>query len=150
MLLTTRLQAGWSGIEIRWGRNFPPIQTGPGPHPASCEMGTGSFPGVKCGRGVLLTTHPLLVPRSWKSSYTTTHRLGHTGPVTGSLYLFISLYNLGANGFQSDARTLSSCRTVHCNHCTLPLCKIRYNLRKLNKNITIHQNLLYKYIYSGH
>jgi len=28
---------------------------------------TGSFPGIKCGRGVLLTTHPLLVPRSWKS-----------------------------------------------------------------------------------
>jgi len=23
--------------------------------------------GVKCGRGVLLTTHPLLVPRTWKS-----------------------------------------------------------------------------------
>ena len=22
---------------------------------------------VKCGRGVLLTTHPLLAPRSWKS-----------------------------------------------------------------------------------
>jgi len=30
-------------------------------------MGTGSFPGVKCDRGVLLTTHPLLVPQSWKS-----------------------------------------------------------------------------------
>ena len=30
-------------------------------------MSTGSFPGVKCGRGVLLTTHPFLVPRSWKS-----------------------------------------------------------------------------------
>jgi len=27
----------------------------------------GSFPGVKCSWGVLLTTHPLLVPRSWKS-----------------------------------------------------------------------------------
>jgi len=27
----------------------------------------GLSPGVKCGRGVLLTTHPLLVPRSWKS-----------------------------------------------------------------------------------
>ena len=40
---------------------------GPGAHPASCKMGTGSFPGVKCGRGVLLTTHPLLVPLSWKS-----------------------------------------------------------------------------------
>jgi len=49
------------------GSNFPPIQTGPGAHPASCKMGTGSFPGVKCGQGVLLTTHPLLVPRSWKS-----------------------------------------------------------------------------------
>ena len=35
--------------------------------PASCTMGTGSFLGVKCGRGMLLTTHPLLVPRSWKS-----------------------------------------------------------------------------------
>jgi hypothetical protein len=30
-------------------------------------MGTGSSPGVKRGRGVLLTTHPLLAPRSWKS-----------------------------------------------------------------------------------
>jgi hypothetical protein len=37
---------------------FPPIQTSPGAHPASCKMGTRSFPGVKCGRGVLLTTHP--------------------------------------------------------------------------------------------
>jgi len=36
-------------------------------HEASCKMGTGSFPGVKCGRGVLLTTHPLLVLLSWKS-----------------------------------------------------------------------------------
>jgi len=27
-------------------------------------MGTGSFPGVRCGRGVMLTLHPLLVPRS--------------------------------------------------------------------------------------
>jgi len=44
-----------------------PVQTGPGAHPVSCKMSTGSFPGVKCGRGVLLTTHPLLVPRSWKS-----------------------------------------------------------------------------------
>ena len=46
---------------------FPPVQTDPDAHPASCKMGIGSFPGVKCGRGVLLTTLPLLVPRSWKS-----------------------------------------------------------------------------------
>ena len=56
--MATELRAGGSGIESRWGRDFPPVQTGPGAHPASCKMGTGSFPGVKCGRGVLLTTDP--------------------------------------------------------------------------------------------
>jgi len=81
--IATELRAGRSGIESRVGRDFPPVQTGPGAHPASSKMGTGSFPGVKCGRVVLLTPHPLLVPQSWKS----THPLGHTGPVTGSLYL---------------------------------------------------------------
>ena len=65
--IATELRAGRSGIESRWGRNFPPVQTGPGAHRASCKMGTGSFPGIKCGQGVLLTTHPLPVPRSWKS-----------------------------------------------------------------------------------
>ena len=44
-----------------------PVQTGPGAHPASCTVGTGSFPGVKSGRGVTLTPHPLLVPWSRKS-----------------------------------------------------------------------------------
>ena len=65
--IATELRAGQSGIEYRWGRDFPPFQTGPGAHPASCTMGTGSFPGVKCGWGVLLTTHHFVVPRSWKS-----------------------------------------------------------------------------------
>jgi len=67
--VTTRAQTNsqryWT--HNRWGRDFPPFQTCPGTHLASCKMGTGSFPGVKCGRGVLLTTHLLLVPRSWKS-----------------------------------------------------------------------------------
>ena len=50
------------GIESRWVVRFSaPLQTGPGAHPASCTMGTGSFPGVKSGRGVTLTPHPLLV-----------------------------------------------------------------------------------------
>jgi hypothetical protein len=31
---------------------------------ASCTMGTGSFPGVRCCQGVTLTPHPLLVQRS--------------------------------------------------------------------------------------
>jgi hypothetical protein len=38
-------------------RFFAHVQTGPGSHPASCIMGTGSFPGVKRpGRGA---DHPL-------------------------------------------------------------------------------------------
>ena len=37
-------------FESQWGA---PIQSGPEAHPASCKMGTGSFPGVKRpGRGV--------------------------------------------------------------------------------------------------
>jgi hypothetical protein len=34
------------GIESRWGLSAL-IETGPGAHPASYTMGTGSFPGVK-------------------------------------------------------------------------------------------------------
>jgi len=41
-----------------------PVQTDPDSHPASCTMGTGSFPGVRCCWGVTLTPHPLLVQRS--------------------------------------------------------------------------------------
>ena len=53
------------GIESRWGgaRFSAPAQTGPGAHPASDTIGTGSFPGVKSGWGETLTPHPLLV--SW-------------------------------------------------------------------------------------
>jgi len=35
------------GIESRGGGDFPPFQTGPGAHSASCTMGTRSFPGGK-------------------------------------------------------------------------------------------------------
>jgi hypothetical protein len=52
------------GIESR----FSAVQTDLGAHPASCTMSTGSFPGVNCGWGVLLTTHPLLMPRSRKGT----------------------------------------------------------------------------------
>ena len=53
------------GIESRWKARFSAsVQTGPEAQPASCTMGTGSFPGVKSGRGVTLTPHPLLVPWS--------------------------------------------------------------------------------------
>jgi hypothetical protein len=63
------LRAGPSGDRIPVRARFSaPVHTGPGAHPASCTMGTGSFPGGKSGRGVTLTPHPLLVPRSKKQS----------------------------------------------------------------------------------
>jgi hypothetical protein len=56
------------GIESRvWAIYSASDQTGPGDQPASCTMGTVSFPGVKYGQGVTLTPHPLLGLRSWKN-----------------------------------------------------------------------------------
>jgi hypothetical protein len=55
----TTLRAGRSVDRIPVGARFSaPVQTDPGAYPASCTMGTGSFPGVKRpGRGV---DHPPL------------------------------------------------------------------------------------------
>ena len=77
------------GYRIPVGRDFPPVQTGPGAHPASCTMGTWSFPGANYGRDVLLTTPPpLLVPWSWKSTAIPLPTLwATTGPVTVTLHL---------------------------------------------------------------
>jgi hypothetical protein len=67
------------------------VQTGSGAHPASCTMGTGGpFLGVKRGRGVTLTTHPHLVPRSRMSrSYTSSRPQAPPWRVAGLLYLYI-------------------------------------------------------------
>ena len=44
--IATSYELDGPGIESMWGaRFFAPVQTGPGAHPASCTMGTGSFPG---------------------------------------------------------------------------------------------------------
>ena len=64
-----RLATCWTvrGSNPGGGARFSaPVQTGPGAHPASCKMGTGSFLGIKSGRGVMLTPHHLLVPWSRK------------------------------------------------------------------------------------
>ena len=44
--VVTRYGLDGAGIESRWGARFSaPVQTGPGAHPASYTMGTGSFQG---------------------------------------------------------------------------------------------------------
>jgi len=57
---------GWTvqGSNPGEARFSVPVQTGPEAHPASCTMGTGSFPRVRCCWGVKLTLHPLPVQRS--------------------------------------------------------------------------------------
>ena len=61
-----QLPTGWTvrGSNPGGARFSVPVQTGPGAHTASCTMGTGSFQGVRCFRGVTLTPHPLLLQRS--------------------------------------------------------------------------------------
>jgi len=93
------------------------VQTGLGAHPASCTMGTGSFPGVKSGRGVTLTLHPLLVPWSRKSK-------------------FVPLLPLWA---ERPVQSLSACTDPQCLHrasvpvqiliaCTEPQCLYKGSL----------------------
>jgi hypothetical protein len=73
-------------VEVRF---FAHVQTGAGAHPASCTMGTGSFPGVKRpGLNDHTLTSSAEVTKGW--GYTSIHRLGQFRPVTGMLYL--SLY----------------------------------------------------------
>jgi len=71
MCSATAYELDGPGIESWWGARFSaPVQTSPEAHPASCTIGTGSFPEVRCGWGMTLTPHPLLVRRS-KIEYST-------------------------------------------------------------------------------
>ena len=46
--IATRYGLDGPGIESRLEEKLSaPLQTGPGAHPVSCTMGTGSYPGVK-------------------------------------------------------------------------------------------------------
>ena len=74
-----------------------PVQTGPGTHPASCAMGTVSFPGVNSGRGVTLTFHPLLALWSRKSRAIPLLPLWAVRPACAYLYkcaLYLTLLHI--------------------------------------------------------
>jgi hypothetical protein len=72
------------------------VQTSSHSHPASYPMGTGGlFPGVKRGRGVMITAHTHLVPKSRVNrSYTSCPPCYvHDGGRTTLLYLKMSKTN---------------------------------------------------------
>jgi hypothetical protein len=83
------------GIESWWGeifRTYPDRLQGP---PSLLYKGYWGFPGGKGGRGVMLTTHSLLVPRlrkRWAIPPLTPWVL--LGLLHGYLYLYIPLYHL--------------------------------------------------------
>jgi hypothetical protein len=82
------------------GPTQPPVQWVPG---ALC-------PGVKRGRGVMLTTLPLLVPRLRNSrSYTSCHPNAPLWSVTGPLYLFkVDLVEVQTGRWTREALTLQT------------------------------------------
>jgi len=86
-------------------------------------MGTGSFPGVKSGRGVTLTPHPLLVSRWRKSRAIPLHPLWAVRPV----------------------QSLSACTTVHFTFtytCTPPM-----DRTNCTEPQCLYKGALYLYLY---
>jgi hypothetical protein len=99
------LQAGRSGDRIPVGASFSAqVQTGPGAHPASYTMGTGSFLGVKRpGRGVDHPPH--LVPKLRKEqSCNSTPTLGFVGYYRVSFTFTFTLF------MGDDRRMCLGCR----------------------------------------
>ena len=109
------------------GRFSAPIQTGPEAHPASWTMGTGSFPWGKGGRGVTLTTHLYLVPRSGKSRPRTLLPLwARVACYRVKPYLTLRLL---------CGEQICSQQTAILSHTYLPLCIVTagYNQNKLQR-----------------
>jgi hypothetical protein len=96
---------GRSGFDPRQGKRIFPLSSvsrpalGPTQPPVHWVPGVLSR-GVKRGRGVMLTTHPHLVPRSWMSrSYVLLSPQAPPWRVEGLLYLLLHYTsNSGASG----------------------------------------------------
>jgi hypothetical protein len=109
------------------GRGFLPLTSasrpalGPTQPPVQWVRGALS-PGVKGGRGVMLTTYPLLVPRLRKSrSYTSCHPNAPLWSITGPLYLFtyfILFYKI-ITYYDHNSQWGFYCHCLAC-HQTLP------------------------------
>jgi hypothetical protein len=77
------------GIEFRWGRDFPHLSR-PAVGPPSLQYnGYRVFPGGKVRPGRAADHSPPSSAVVMEENYTSTHPLGHTGPVTGLHYLYI-------------------------------------------------------------
>jgi hypothetical protein len=75
-------------------RDLLQVQISSGVHPASCTMGTGSFPGVKRPGRDADHTPPSSAEVKKELSYTSTYPMGPPGPVT--VFPFTNTPVLGA------------------------------------------------------
>jgi hypothetical protein len=108
--IATRYGLEGQGIESRWGeifRTYPARLRGP---PSLLYNGYRVFAGGKGGRGVMLTAHPLLVPRlrkSWSIPPLTLWVL--LGLFQGSpFFIFINLYTVWYAGSTMHTRQSSA------------------------------------------
>ena len=98
------------------------VQTGPGTHPASCTMGTGSLPEVKSGRGVTLTPHPVLMPWSRKSTAIPLLPLRDVWSVQSLSTCTVQLYLYSRYGPYGLYRASVP---VQYSYTSIPLCAVR-------------------------
>ena len=115
-------------------RDFPHLSiTALWPTQPPFKTGTGSFLGVKSGRGVTLTPHPLLVPLVMKEySYSPTPPMGRTACTEPQclykgavyLYLYLSVRNAPSINFAAGRITSmkNSSDTIGDQTPDLPAC----------------------------
>jgi hypothetical protein len=121
-------------IESGWRRDFPHLSRPALAHPASCTIGTGSFPGVKSGPCVTLTPHLLLVPWAWKGrAIRSMRRTACTEPqclYKCALYLFCTIFSRSCSHYIQDGASL---------HCSIK--KLTYAVFVLVRTNTYRPNI---------
>ena len=110
--IATGYELDGPGIESRWGARFSaPVQTGPGAHPASCTMGTGSLPGDKERPGRDADTSPSSAVGHERVELYLYSPYGPYGlyrasvPVQGSTLLYLTANGLSPGGSGYNACT---------------------------------------------
>ena len=117
------------GIESRWGARFSaPLQTGPGTHPVSYTMGTGSFPGLKRpGRGVDRPP-PFSAEVKERVGLYLYSPSGPSCPVLGWTFMYI-LY-AGTQPVQLNSYCLYTHLQLHSDPWRCLLCRTQFHIKK--------------------